>query len=270
MLLFVPLPKATLWWREAINCGHILVFIFLPVLIVPWLQQSMPKAERYTVYLIVVGISLVLGALIEGLQTFVGREASLHDMAGNVIGTVAGLLLYTAFDQNRVIRRRLLEVVLVVAAIGVLLAGLSPLLRLSWHYLERENAFPVVMDFTADWADSFVQYDEGQYPGVTIIEPKADWSDYKTLDFSVMSSAQRPVRLVIRVHDRAHDQSFDDRFNRRLIAKPGKNNYRIPLAEIRDGPVHRQLDLHHVAGLTVFTTSQDDWAQLGVGSIVLD
>lgn len=268
-LLFAPLPSGTLWWREAIDSGHILVFLFYPFLFIPWLKEKRPDVVNASAYLIALLTGLLLGALVEGVQVYVDREASLHDMLGNLFGITAGLLLYMAINTRFVVGRRLMKVMLMLGAFGVIGYGLSPLIRLSLHYVERAEAFPVVMDLKTDWAQSFIRYDTGQYPGLTIIEPEADWAAYHSLRFSISSSSQRETKLVIRIHDRAHNQELSDRFNRRLSVKPGLNEFSIALEDVRDGPAQRLLDLQHIAGLTLFTGALEDWTPLTIGPVVL-
>jgi len=213
---------------------------------------------------------LLLGLLIEVMQLLVHREASLADLYGNFLGLMSGLCLLGALKLKKLHQQKMIVVLLVISSVGFFSIGMTPLARLSWHYAHRADAFPVIIDFDADWSTSFVHHDKGRYPGVSVTEPEADWSDYQQLRFGIRSVSERDMTLILRIHDRAHNQEISDRFNKKLLVQPGRNDFKISLSEIRYGPTDRELDLKNIAGIILFAAKQDDWMLVEVSNFYLE
>lgn len=181
----------------------------------------------------------------------------------------------------------------VLSALGFVLLGAIPLLQLSGYYLQRANAFPVIVDFNANWSDSFVRFnkaeieaisgrtvdgdslfrfrfDSGRYPGVSIFETVPNWSDYRRLRFKVASDRDNDTVLSLRVHEKNHNNNHQDRFNQKLIIRPGLNEIIIPLAEIEKGPLNRDLDLTNIAGVIIYMSKVEKPQRLEISNIYLD
>ena len=73
---------------------------------------------------------------------------------------------------------------------------------------------------------------------------------FESLTFVIHSVQPNPFQLVLRIHDRLHNQEHADRFNRSLLVMQGENRFRIPLAEIRNAPVGREMDMTRITGVT--------------------
>ena len=270
VLLFAPVHTGNLWWREAINCGHTVLFVFLSFVIYSQVKARAHDSNVLIIYLYVLVIGLLLGIVIEVLQTLVQREASLNDLYGNFLGIMTGLCLLAVFTLKNIHHQKIIALLLILGSAGFLLVGMTPLMRLSWHYVERANAFPVIVDFNSNWSTSFIHYDKGKYPGVSVIEPEPDWSDYRMLHFSVHSVNEGDINLTLRVHDKMHNQEHSDRFNTKLLIRPGFNGFQIPLNAIRHGPLDRELDLKSIAGIILFSSKQEEWMQVEVSNISLE
>ncbi len=289
-LLFAPLPTNNLWWREAINSGHTLLFIFLSFIIHSQISVRMRLSNSFVIYLFVLIIGMLLGVAIEVLQSIGQRETSLNDIVRNFFGLMTGLCLIALFKLKKSPYQKFAGVVIVIATTGFLWSGLNPLLRLSWHYIERQNAFPVIVDFDANWSSSFVRYNNarvvkrlasgqqnhhlvqlnsGEYPGISIIEPEPDWSGYRDLHLKIVSMSEYAHYMILRVHDDKHDQDHLDRFNKKLLIKPGLNAFSISLNQIRYGAADRELDLKNIAGLILFSSKLKDPLQIAVVNISL-
>lgn len=169
-----------------------------------------------------------------------------------------------------------------------------PLLQLSWHYIERNNAFPVIADFDADWASSFmrfndteilqvsgskqkknnnmhlVRFNQGDYPGISVIEPEPDWSSYRKLRLKVYSMDKHSSKLVLRVRDNSHNQNHSDRLNAELLVQPGFNEFDIALSQLQQEPANRELDLTHISGVILFSARLEEPLQLAVSNIYLE
>ena len=88
--------------------------------------------------------------------------------------------------------------------------------------------------------------------------------------FTIVSSLEQPIELVIRVHDASHDQRLADRFNRTLVIAPGANRIAIPIDDIRRAPDRREMDLQRVRGIILFVYRLNRPVRLSLGPITLE
>jgi hypothetical protein len=293
-LLFFSVPANNLWWREAVNSGHTLLFIFLSFVIYHQIRARARFPNTLIIYLYVLILGLLLGAVIEALQTLVQREASISDMYKNFLGIMTGLCLISAFNLKNVHYQNLTRFLFVFVGAGFLMLGMMPLMQLSWHYIERKSAFPVIIDFDANWSSSFihlnnaemlklpnstqkkndklhlVRFGQGEYPGVSIIEPEPNWSGYHQLRLKVFSMNEHDINLTMRVHDKMHNQDYSDRFNKKLVIHPGLNKLEITLNQIQHGPLNRELDLTNIAGVILFSSEQEQQLRFYVSNLILE
>jgi hypothetical protein len=268
--LFAPIQASNLWWREVLNSGHTVLFAFLFFVIYQQVKIRARGMRVFAVYLYAFLIAGLLGLLVEVLQAAGQRDFSLNDLVADFIGIVAGLSFLVAHTLLKAQRNKVVVMLFVISGIGFLLFGMSSVMRLSWHYVERANAFPVIMDFASNWSTSFVRLDKGRYPGVSIIEPESDWVNYHQLRLVIYSQSKRDIRLTLRVHDKAHNQERTDRFNMRLSILPGVNRFHVSLDDIQNAPIGRQLDMRNIAGVTLFTSKKEQWQQLEIKAISLE
>jgi glycopeptide antibiotics resistance protein len=272
-LLFGPLHIETLWWRELLNSGHTILFFVLSLLFY-WNSSALKAGEKTGVrwisnrYVKVFIICLLLNVAIELLQLLVNREVSIDDIYRGMMGTMAGLSLSVLIDMRNAGQAKIVPV-LSLSCVFFLLAGMSPLVKLSVHYAERSRAFPVVMDFNSDWSESFVRHQDGTYSGIHIIEPEPDWQGYDSLSFDVRSNNDSTIRVGFRVHDNRHNNEHNDRFNSELTVRPGYNSFEVPLESIETGPLRRQLDLGSVSGVIFFSKDKEEWGRIEVSNLTL-
>jgi hypothetical protein len=287
---FGQLPGDSLLWRELQNTGHTVLFGALALAVLYILRERLPVARSrpLSAYLIAVMASLVTGIGVEFAQLLTHRDPSFPDVLRDLAGILAALGFYAAIDPRLVPvwrrQRAGLRTGAVVITGCLFLASLAPLGQLGIACLQRDAAFPVIIDFRAAWSGPFLQLTHAtlttvpapqqwasasgqrvarlvlqpaQYPGISVIEPSPDWSAFTYLDFTLYSDESRPFDLVLRIHDRLHNQDYSDRFNHALRIRPGKNVFRIPLATIREAPADRHLDLRQIAGIMLFAVDID-------------
>ena len=190
------------------------------------------------------------------------------------------------------LRRRALVLRLLIGSC-LLLTGFYPLMQLSWHYYGRSQAFPALTGFDEPWMSSFirfnnaevisgldagrdkntglhrVQFNQGEYPGLSVIEPEPDWSKYSSLRIIIFSRYDKSTNLVLRVHDKIHNQDYVDRFNKVLHLEHGMNEFDIPLSQIEQGPLGRELDLTNIAGIVLFASELKNSLQIELSDIYL-
>lgn len=291
-LFFVPIPAGSLWLREALDSGHVVVFSLISFVLYYQLSITKPFLNKTIIYFIVFVIAMSFGAIVEMLQGVTQRETSLEDIYRNMIGILAGLCFVTGFDLKNKSYRRAIALCLLVGSCLIIM-GLYPLIQMSGHYIDRAKAFPVITAFHEQWSSSFIlfnnaeilkdstikgsknsrlyliRFNQGRYPGVSVIEPEPDWSKYDDLRFTIFSRYEKSIELVLRVHDKKHNQEHADRFNKKLYLRQGINEIEISLKDIKHGPINRELDLSNVAGIILFSNDVEDELELALGNIYL-
>src|SRR5690606_7680685 len=152
LVVFAPVPGDTRWIKTLHNSAHAPIFgcvALLSLVIIrarPRLATWRP-AKQYAVALMV---ALSLGLLTELLQLPTGRDASLQDALNDVIGAVALLGIFAAFDEQvRLLRHgRAVRAVAAVIGIVALAVAAAPATRVAIKYQQRDHRFPVLADFT--------------------------------------------------------------------------------------------------------------------------
>lgn len=289
LLLFVQfaqLPNYSLLWREIQNLGHIPLFACIALLCFYLLQHLVKIKNKYKYYLYTLVLSLGMGIAVEVVQFYTGRDAEVGDVLRDLLGIVMALSFYAIVElhhkeklmqKNYFHQRFFLSLLLLV----LFVISLFPLARLSWAYIQRNEAFPVIVDFTQHWPEVFlhkhyvqmnvvnapvlwatmtdqkverIQFEKGgSYPGVTLDEPFADWSTYRRLVIDLYTTSVD--NLDIRISDRQHNQQYTDRFNASYVLHPGENIISIPLAKVKKSPHGRMMDMKQIYNMALFTNN---------------
>jgi hypothetical protein len=75
------------------------------------------------------------------------------------------------------------------------------------------------------------------------------------LQIEVFSELPAPQLIVIRIDDLYHNNEHSDRFNKAINIVLGLNHINIPLDDIRQAPVGRELDLRAIKTLLLFAVN---------------
>jgi hypothetical protein len=280
-VLWFPISGDGKWYPVLLNTGHGVVFALVAVLC-HGVLRAIPRIDSRRVYVGAFGSAVMLGAVVELLQVPIGRDADLADVGRDALGAWIGLALLAAFRESGAVRRRVALGASVVVPLTILAV---PVVECIGAYWRRAAEFPVLVDFTSEPSQYFVQRTEtvlewtalpaawsrtpgehalrveffsGPYAGVDFLEPAADWSGYRELVLDLTNPSQAALPLTLRVHDSAHDQSYDDRYNGTVVLPPAQRAVvAIPLADIERGPRDRQLDLSSIADLMLFLSLAD-------------
>lgn len=287
-VVFAPVPGDTRWIRTLHNSAHAPIFgcVSLLTLFVVRRQPRLASVGVTGQYALALGAALLLGILTELLQIPTGRDATVEDALHDVIGAVALLGIFAAFDSQVRASAHSGAVRLAAAMIGIvaLSVAVAPVTRAAIKYQQRDERFPVLADFTerydryfilqqwaefspaklpAPWASQagegamHVDLLDGPYPGLEFIEPRPDWSGYSTLAVDLTNPTPLALQLELRVHDAAHNYQPADRFSRRFdLAPRTRQVIRIPLQDVAAGPRTRKLDLRNVAGMIIYRTDK--------------
>lgn len=263
--------------RELWSQGH---WVFFACLFFWWQARWTLSHPRQ--WLLATLAVLIASAVIEGIQTLVGRQAGWNDVLCNVTGTWLGLF-WGQPASRRVWLGRLLAAGLVLWQAKVVLAvGLA-----QW---QQQRQFPVLSNFESRLDMPFWEgrvervpapVAEGRYSlavavggdtptrysGAHLKQLEGDWRGYEVLALSLYNPDESPLAMTLRINDTQHDRGegeFSDRYNGRLQLEPGWNRFRVDLGVIEQAPEQRAMDLASIERLMLFTTDleQRRWIYL--------
>lgn len=274
ILLVVPVPIHGRAFSSLMDLMHAPAFACLAWLTCKALSKRIPAAVWKKLLLVAIPLA-ACGLFAEFIQKFVHRGASWHDVRANLLGAVAGVLLYE-LTANRTNRFRW---PLRLSVFGLFtFASLGPLFVLTDCW-KQQRQFPLIASFENEletqrfvaqesrikrvplnaaqtiWGLQ-IELQPGLYPGILIDGMPADWSAYSYLAFDVTVDAGPPLDLIVKVHDREHyDHDFagDDRFDGQFRLEPGTHHIRIPLGEIETAPKTRMMNMRKIDGWQLFT-----------------
>ena len=257
------------------NLGHILFFALLAYLLFSyrkWLEGRFAAQS-----LIILGICLALGILIELFQYDFHRTPDAGDVFRDMIGGLVGMFFF--MGSRKALRAKALATCQIIT-IGLVGLQVYPVLTaLADEYLALKQ-FPVLSSFETPWEiarwkgsaaraiDSSVHLDgkcslrvllgTERYSGVGLEYFPRDWKGARSFRFSVFNPSQQMLSLTCRIHDLQHEngeQSFADRFNRQYEAPAGWTTIDIDVQDIRNAPKGRQMDMRHIAGVGIFAVN---------------
>ena len=267
------------------DLGHVLFFAFATMLAL----ASLPVLRRRNRWLVLVWLSaaaLVLGASIERLQTGIGRDRDYGDIYRNVLGVWTAWFL---FVRPRVKGLRQAQVVTALLLCGefarVANAGYLE------HRLARQR--PLIADFeekgeVTKWAENaersaefsshgrwslHVALSPGRYSGSAPELFPRDWRGWDYLALDLYNPEATDLDLTLIIGDRQHYRDgfqYHDRYNRRLVAEPGWNSFRLPLAEIADAPITRTMNLGEIVTFGIFASNLPHQRTLYVDHVRLE
>lgn len=304
-LLLIPVPSPTFLLKVLYDFCHFPLFGGV-ALILLYLTRQFGEPRGWSVgnqYGMAFIGAVVLGALGEGMQLLSSsRSAEWSDLVLDVLGAVGALGLYVSYDlrfTGRVAKWRLSpRKQLVHAGVGLLLViALSPVLVWTYAYWDRAARFPSLVQFSSVWEMMFVKGGDSavqivppplgwgkprvdtvghvvfypkRYPGIRLEEPYPDWRGFSGFHLEVYSELPGAQSLVIRIEDAHHNHDYADRFNQAVTISPGLNHIHIPLDNVRQAPVGRELDLSAIKNVKLFAISPPEEFSLYVDNIRLE
>ena len=155
VMLFIRLPGDSMLWREFQNAGHTPLFGFIALATLYMLRTYIPTVRDRPLYgyLLSAVVSLGIGVMSECGQLLTDRDPSVYDVMRDLIGIVAGLGVYAGVDPRMKplwsSLRRGLRSGTVILSCFLFAASVFPLVRLATASLQRNEAFPVIIDFEA-------------------------------------------------------------------------------------------------------------------------
>lgn len=268
------------------DSGHFLIFTPLS-LIALWSYRG---SRGEPVWQVMLGC-LLFGILIEAVQHLIGRDPSLKDVLMDLLGILAGTVLYLGFIRHSFSSGLTLVAVMVLA----MAAFSQPCYWLGVYQLQA-NEFPQLLNpdnfFTnglleanpggeirritlpENWSMPpdlglnsciYVSLLGGRWPGIHMQELESDWRGYESLEVAIYSDQEKDLPLILGIHDRSHNYKLNDRYSRRLLVHPGYNHFSLPTHEIEHAPKERPMDLWDISDLKVFAAKE----QVGRGFCLL-
>lgn len=300
-VIFGSVPYNTLFWREVQNTGHSILFAIVAILVLLLLQHRVKERGESLVRLVIGAalISMVLGVIVEIAQLTINSDGSTLDVLRDAGGILFALILYAGlnidnYEQGANSKLRTKKTGLIITSIFIFSICLFPLVKISWVILQRDIAFPVVLDLTTGWSKSLVEYNQAKlitydglersglegevallelsvakYPGISLIEPFPDWTSYRVLLLPVYSNNTAPLDIVLRIHDAFHNNNYSDRFNRSFTIYNGVNYLRIPLDDIEKSAKGRKIDMSQISNIAIFSEQPLEPVRLAIGVIKL-
>lgn len=250
-------------YQQIWDFGHIIFFALVGVFI-----QLGVGIKNLKHWLWASCLVLVIGVVIELVQKQVGRTAS----AGDVFNDLAGFWLGLAWAGRRFFKPwvRWAKTALMMPALFSIFIAIV----IQGH---QAFEFPVLAEFEntielqrmrGDVSLSNEFYQQGthslkinfstkKYSGIFLTLFHGNWSAYSTLAMDFYNPGASVLQVTLRVSDRIHDRGendYDNRFNSRLYLEPGWNSVRIPVNEIREMPIDREMVMNEIHTLGIYSS----------------
>lgn len=260
-------------WKDAWNLGHIVCFLVAGYTLYAFVPRFATLRLRVQ-FLGMVLFAALLGALIEFIQGFVGRDVSAQDVVLDVGGGVLAVVVFS--PQVRALQR-LPKIMLGVAMLAFLTWSTKDLMISLWDEYQAYRQFPLLADFEdrfelGRWSSTTkmaitdehawqgrhslkVRLTPRRYAGVELEHFPHDWSGFTELRLHVLNPAASGLVLTISIYDKQHVQNryvFVDRYTEQFRLRSGWNTLRLPLNRVKRAPRKRTMAISQVKGVRLF------------------
>ncbi len=257
-------------FMAAWNLGHPLFFM----LFVCYFGWKKGGVVSWTWILRIFLLILLIGSLIEIIQSGIpGRTASALDVVRDLMGGVLGVVwLRWSSSPLRV------RLGLALVAVVILCWNFYPVATALVDEWQAEQDFPLLAGFehpceVSRWVEGDsvirrsrkrarqghfslrVSLSTATYSGVHLEYFPHNWQGLSFLAFSIYNKGLKPLAITVRVNDKKHEegpQLYKDRYNRSFITHHGWNDIKISLADIRNAPADRKMNMSEISELGFF------------------
>jgi hypothetical protein len=218
----------------------------------------------------IIGFTVIIGALIEVVQLLIGRTSEFIDIWRSIVGSFIAIVFFKDYSNIKQYKIRIAKVIVFL----LLFAATWPLIKTITDEIQAQIDFPVIANFEnrfeiEKWyGQSYLTLDEKyvvngsyslkaellttKYSGISISYFPTDWKDFSTVKFNVFFPDTDSLRLTCRMHDNIHNNQYKDRFNKSFFIKNGWNEISIYLEEVINAPVDRQMDITEMKNFALF------------------
>lgn len=273
------LPGESLFITSLQNSGHGLAMCFAAFLGITTLAWKSPSlTPRF--YVIVPAALIVLSVLIEAIQFFIGRSASISDIIMDTAGIIAGVCLSTLLTINAwpSIKKACLCLSILLLAycirmptyyfIAEQFSLTLPKLANFDNFAPRANirsgggATFTIDDHTTIWPSStsnsmLAVYSPGKWPYVRITDSVQDWTNYEYLAIDVFNHQNTDVQLNIRVDYTSTNQSDRSFMVARRIVVPGHSTVDISYQELTHEYYGREPYFSSIEGVMLYVSNPE-------------
>lgn len=234
------IPIDARWAADLSNAAHGPAFAVVTLILLALLRRRVPARPVRVLrdYALAISGSVALGAVIEILQFLTARDASFADLWRDALGAFAAAGFCAAFDPHlRVLRRpRTVRACGLTVGLACTMLLITPLAMTAAAYLQRNQRFPVLVDFNAPVSAYFtgaygdvivgrralptaMRRDDGVVVGLharatsdkwwslAVWEPIRDWRSYDRVSVELANPTRE--KLSIRVRIRAGRSASD-------------------------------------------------------------
>lgn len=238
------------------------------------------------------GGTALLAIVIEVVQPLTGRSASLEDALNGLAGILLAGLAALLHERRAGLLPWMTALSLTILAFVA--AGL-PLVRAVSLHRARTHALPRIASFEEPWEAHFFEPSEpnkselalvpapgrsgtalrfaaipGAYRGVAYRAQGLSLEGWSSLVFAVYLEGASEGGINVRIDDDEDCREHDNRFNKTIPVKPGWNEVRIEVDEVRAGPQNRTLNVTAIDRIVFFLTPDDDAPGLILDDIRLE
>jgi len=287
------------------NFAHVPLFALVAMLLLRgariWNNATSWAPSRHYGFAMVGVLGLAL--LTEALQSLSGtRHPEVSDVGRDMLGATCALGWSLTYDQQafgKWAQWQQFPRSVVIRSCVVLLLGftLLPVAGWTYAYWDRAMRFPALLQFSSYWEMKFVKASDSDlhivlppagwkkstedsvglvvfhaetYPGIRINEPYPDWRGYTHFQLDIFSELATSQLISIRIDDIHHNNEHTDWFNKAITIMPGLNHIRVPMDEIRQAPVGREMDLRAIKAILLFAVNPPEEFSLYVDTIRLE
>lgn len=264
--------------HRTLDAGHFIAFGVFALLLQHLLSYK--GNRRATVISLIVSSLLIV--VIELIQPYVGRTATLGDVFTGLFGMVVFLLGRVVWLKAKSHYAKYLYALITLLIFLITAQPAIQEWRIVWW---RATHFPVLGEFEeaiekrvwrtngivdkqrtkASLSREHVRYGKsslkvetvsGTYSGVSNTHGGSDWSGYKQLNITIYNPGD-PYTLYMRIDDDTLSPTYKQRFNSAIKLANGWNPVKIPISKIANGPRMGKMNMESIRKIIFFTQPKE-------------
>ena len=278
------IPGHGLWVTEVLNAAHAPAFAMITLLMVKMQRRiANPSTGVLRDYSVALVAAIVLGAVVELIQLATGRDASIGDLARDALGAVAALGVFSLFDPHLDARprRRPIRIAGALLALAATTAIIVPVAWTGFAYLQRQRAFPTLVDFDSPVSEYFVRaysavtVERNPLPGslaseaadviglhavmtgnhgwgIALWEPYPDWRGYEHIALDLANPTDTPLLLQVHIRDQGQSRDRQSGYVGRIEVRPrSRQAHRIALKDLTGADGRARVDISRVHSIVL-------------------